>query len=303
VIVPTHRVIHNIASLYNEPDSGGEQISQLTYGFAIELHTASGEFSRIIGEDLYPGWIRSTQIAPIGDDSDFAISTVAGLFAEMYDEPDSRSDIKTRLTAGARIVVARTPEVNNFVPIVRLTGGTGYIHRSQVSLTYFPSPSPLPTTLEVPNAASPDQVVSALLDQIAASSIYFVGVPYLWGGTTSFGLDCSGFTQLVYKLSGIQLLRDASLQYSDRRFEQIDCSGGFGQTTFDRADLLFFGRGTAKEQKITHVGLALGDGRFVHSAGKGRGNILSPCSDQEFSTTFIGARRLSAKTHLSIDFA
>ncbi len=85
----------------------------------------------------------------------------------------------------------------------------------------------------------------------------FLGVPYLWGGTTSCGFDCSGFTQTVFRVCGYRLPRDASQQATlgrDIAFVEEARPG----------DLAFFGD---EENKITHVGLVLGDGKILHESG------------------------------------
>lgn len=83
----------------------------------------------------------------------------------------------------------------------------------------------------------------------------FLKLPYTWGGRTSFGYDCSGFVQMLYRQIGIELLRDSSMQIMDERFQTIS------KNDLEPGDLIFFG--TTKS--IGHVGLYLGEGQFIHA--------------------------------------
>ncbi|MDP1880577.1 MAG: SH3 domain-containing C40 family peptidase, partial [Parachlamydiaceae bacterium] len=87
----------------------------------------------------------------------------------------------------------------------------------------------------------------------------FLGLPYTWGGRSSFGFDCSGFVQMLYSQIGINLLRDARQQVLDSRFCTI-C-----MDDHEPGDLIFFGR---SEQQILHVGMYIGDGQFIHATSK-----------------------------------
>src|ERR1700733_6935693 len=91
---------------------------------------------------------------------------------------------------------------------------------------------------------------------VTASS--FLNAPYLWGGRTHFGIDCSGFTQAVFKLQGIRLRRDASMQA-----EQGETVDSLEQAT--PGDLAFFDNA---EGRITHVGILFGNGQIIHASGK-----------------------------------
>ena len=88
----------------------------------------------------------------------------------------------------------------------------------------------------------------------------FLNAPYLWGGKTNFGIDCSGFTQMVYKLNGYKLLRDASLQAT-----QGDPLSFIEES--EPGDLAFFDN---EEGAITHVGIIMKDNYIIHAHGKVR---------------------------------
>jgi gamma-D-glutamyl-L-lysine dipeptidyl-peptidase len=105
------------------------------------------------------------------------------------------------------------------------------------------------------------EVVNYLNKQnIVATALKYINSPYLWGGKTHFGIDCSGFSQMVYKLNGIELLRDASLQSTQGQVV------GFLEET-EPGDLAFFDN---KDGKITHVGIVLENNRIIHASGKVR---------------------------------
>ncbi len=91
-------------------------------------------------------------------------------------------------------------------------------------------------------------------------ALLYLGAPYLWGGRSPFGLDCSGFTQMVYKLSGITLLRDASRQ------AEMGTAIDFVEES-EPGDLAFFDN---ESGKIVHVGILLGQNKIIHASGKVR---------------------------------
>ena len=121
----------------------------------------------------------------------------------------------------------------------------------------------------------------------------FMGVPYLWGGTSSKAMDCSGFTKTVFFLNGIILPRDASQQVNTG--ELIHTENGW--ENLKAGDLLFFGTKAKgdKKERITHVAIYIGDGDFIHDAGRVRINSFNPnksyYSDYRKSG-FIRAKRI-----------
>jgi len=109
----------------------------------------------------------------------------------------------------------------------------------------------------------------------------FVGIPYRWGGENVVdGMDCSGFVRAVYNLCGLSIPRTSRDQYR--------AGGSVSKDNLQDGDLVFFG---ASEDKINHVGIYVGGGRFVHAPRRGEDIRVTSVDDSYFEKRFIGARR------------
>jgi cell wall-associated NlpC family hydrolase len=112
----------------------------------------------------------------------------------------------------------------------------------------------------------------------------FLGFPYLWGGRSSFGFDCSGFTQMLMRARGFNMPRDADKQAAWTGVVAID------RKDLQPGDLLFFG---SSPHDITHTGMYIGDGQFIHDTTNGHPVVqIGRLDDQPWTQLLVASRRV-----------
>jgi len=260
-------IIKNVIGLHAEESRDSEQVTQAVMGQAVEIEKDEGDWLYVRTWDTYHGWIESRWVVPRNAAPE-RIATVTSLFTDAYRTSDPSGEIWTKLVITTTIEALE--EDGQMVRVRLPAGQDAWVLASGVEIAPA-GEEPLPL-----GATGPELVRTAKR---------FLGVPYLWGGTSPFGLDCSGFVQLVYKINGVSLLRDAGIQADDPRAMPV------GRDALAAGDLVFFAGGTDKT-KVTHLGMACGDGTFTHSDG-GVGVTINHLTDEPYSANFWGARRMA----------
>lgn len=131
--------------------------------------------------------------------------------------------------------------------------------------------------------------ISALDKQkLLEDAKYFKGGKYVWGGTTPEGFDCSGYVQYLYKKHNINLPRTAWAQSKKGTTVEID--------DLQKGDLLFFLTDKKRGIPVTHVGIYIGEGKFIHAASKKKGIIISSLTHGSYARTFVSAKRVVDKS-------
>ncbi len=116
---------------------------------------------------------------------------------------------------------------------------------------------------------------------------YFKGGKYIWGGTSPKGFDCSGYVQYLYKKHKVNLPRTAWAQ--SKKGINVD------KDSLKKGDLVFFLTDKKRGIPVTHVGIYIGNGEFIHAASKKKGIIISPITHGHYAKTFVSARRVTTE--------
>lgn len=215
-----------------EPSDASEMVTQLLFGEVFMVLERKGSWVKIqCAWDNYKCWIDEKQFRP--------------LHADSASDPNPASTITSQEVVG---VVHNLADATS-MPIVLGSTLPGYNGKTCTV-----------GDLEFGYTGAISDPFAGTKGLIAENAHSYLNAPYLWGGRSPFGIDCSGFTQMAYKLSGIQIPRDA--------YEQARVGNALSFVEeAEPGDLAFFDN---DEGRIIHVGIMLGDHKIIHASGKVR---------------------------------
>lgn len=258
-----------LAQVHRRPDMNSTLLTQYTLGNRLTLLSRRGRYWRVRGEDGHTGWVHRGYL--IRGELDWALAweraesgePAVSLGAEIHDEADRTF---ARLPWGARIVQPATGRI--LLP----DGRSGRIGSGEV----------------IPVRRLSDRF-PARGESITRTARRWIGAPYLWGGVTLGGVDCSGFVQSVFWLHGVALPRDSDMQVLVG--EKVDTGDDF--SSLAPGDLVFF----AETDVVNHVALSLGGSHIIHSSAGNGGVDLNDLAggrnlEQMLRDILVGARRL-----------
>ncbi len=238
-----------IVPLRKTDSDTAEMVSQVLLGETVHILESVERWHRVRSDfDGYEGWVSVAQVTPIDEQT----------YIAWFNHPERvRSPYFTyRVSRGNSMLLVPTG-----APIIN----TGY-------------------EIELPNGPweiegrTEKMKEHALMD----TATKLLGVPYLWGGRTDSGIDCSGFVQLVYSLHRYNLPRDASQQFEFAP----RIKGGLESAKY--GDLVYF---SSNGKNITHIGFYFGDGNLLHASGNVQINCIDP--EKRTTSTYVFSERLS----------
>jgi len=246
---------------------GKNTVTQARMGDVMHVLAQNDGWYLVQMEDNYLGWVDPGSVALYDPASldDFwcgQVALIAAKMTEAMDKPNGRMLFNKWLVQGSVLPLASIGE--KWAELSLPGGGSAFARTGSIKV--------------IPDRDSVFAEQKAAADVIATAQQY-AGLPYLWGGCTSYGFDCSGFTQFCMKMNGYHIRRDADMQYEQGTpVKSVD--------DLKPGDLVFF---ETYRPGPSHVGIYIGDYRYVH-AGSSAGvavNSFSP-SHTDYSASLAG---------------
>ncbi|MDR1984362.1 MAG: C40 family peptidase [Prevotellaceae bacterium] len=263
----------SVASMRTAGDYSAEMATQALLGMPVKI-LQNGGWLRVQTPDGYIGYTYAGNIKRMNKQQfNTWISAPKIIFTEnygfAYTEPNS-SDVVSDLVAGNMLKLE--DETEQYYKVSYPDGKIAYVDKKQ-------------------SEKLDDWYLSINLtgDNIANYGKRFMGVPYLWGGTSAKSMDCSGFAKTVYFMHGVILQRDASQQYFTG--QPVDISENYDNLQI--GDLLFFGN--KERERISHVAIYIGNKQFIHEATQVKIGSLDPLAtnyDQFNTNRLVRASRI-----------
>lgn len=266
-------VLPPVVNMYAQPSDASAVVSQATLGTRVQALRRRAGWTLAETPDRYRGWIRSAALRP--DRRDQPLAEVRNLFANIY----PARDVTARAPIAVLPLLSRLEVIGGRDGRVREGGAAPEWLRVRL-------PDGRIGWAQSGDIRSFGDVEGGPAGPLA-TALRFLGLPYLWGGTTPFGVDCSGLVQLAHRVHGVHLPRDADLQFADRRLTQVP------RGRIRAGDLVFFG---PRRRAITHVGIALGPGAFLSATTRSGPLVrIDRLTDPYWRKLFLGARRPPAR--------
>ncbi len=246
--LPRMHVATNLTGLYEKPTFYMPLSSELSYGTELEILDEQGNWVFARQNDGYLGWVYKPYLTE--GSATKATHLVIVSSDGLRTQPDRESEILTRVVSGTGVSVEETS--GEWAKVV--ANKTGWMQ-----MTHLRALSELPKSVE------------EKCETLIKDSTRLIGVPYLWGGTTGHGIDCSGFVRLLHRWIGIEIPRDADMQHAIAKPVE---------PPFQTGDLLFFSE-NGSDRRITHVGMSLDGWTIIHSSRPHNGVYIEDIQKNE----------------------
>jgi hypothetical protein len=261
-------VARPVIDMYRHPSDQSDVVSQAIYGTGVTELASQNDWYEMRTADGYTGWVSADGVNVLHGSiyaPDGKAVRVAELSANVYRDPDVTLHAPIlRLPWEARLEIApdQASQSGRWIHVLLVDGKTAWVQRGDVSADLAP----------------------LSIEQTIDLARRFLGITYTWGGVSSFGFDCSGFTQMLVRQRGIEMPRDADLQAAWSGVAPVK------RADLRPGDLLFFGSSPAK---ITHTGMYIGNGEFIHDTTHDHPGVqISRLDDLPWTRLLVAARRI-----------
>jgi gamma-D-glutamyl-L-lysine dipeptidyl-peptidase len=250
----------SVINLRKQPSHQSELVSQSILGSPLIILKNENSWLLIQTPDHYIAWTEASSVKLMNRAEIAAWKKADRVIyiknsGWIYSNQSTDSGVVGDLVAGS--IMEKTDESKGFINITLPDQRKGYVNKNDImEFDLFRNKI-------IPDGEGVIRMASSLL-----------GIPYLWGGSSTKGVDCSGFVQTVFFMNGLILMRDASLQAIHG--ETVDFSGGF--SLLKKGDLLFFGSKVNSKPRVTHVAIYKGNNEYINSSGRVLINSLDSAS-------------------------
>lgn len=269
-------VVNTVENMHRGPSAETDVVSQALLGDNVkvlktERDPAGQNWYRIMTPDTYEGWVPASSLRFLGQDAKpYAaagkIFIVSSLLANTYREPDVTKHKPVKVAPIGTVLEVVGEKGERWLEVNLPCNTRAWVQKGDGDLREMPWSWP-----------------RRPVEDMIALSKRFIGLPYTWGGVSPLGLDCSGFAQLVYKMNGIPILRDAGIQMTASGLVEVPK----GQEK--PGDLVFFGRAL---DRISHVGMMIEDGNFINATTSGAPIVqIDRLAEERWTKIYQGARR------------
>ena len=294
-----------------QPDYESAVETQELMGTIVEIVDEKGYWREIVSPQPYQAWATSKGLTEMNAEEIEAYKAAPkvmfnDLYGHVYIHPKAGSQTICDLVGGDIMRLADRSLKGKWTQVILPSGKKGYVPTKQLK--------PHKGFRNILKGDGNCESISDIETEAIITQAYkLLGVPYLWGGMSSKGVDCSGLVRISHIMNGILLPRNASQQihcgdripmkidkafWEDRSDAEAFRSEMIHRTAeLKRGDLIFFGTPAAQEgqkDRVTHVGIYLGDGKIIHSSHLVRVNSLIPGEDDYYENAhrLLGAIRL-----------
>jgi cell wall-associated NlpC family hydrolase len=261
--MPDAVVLQPVMNMYSKPTLDADVVSQAIYGSNVGVIEEKDGWMRIRTADDYTGW---APVAALRKGQPYAskgrVAEVQSLFAHVYREASlTRHAPVVTVPFETKFEVIGEPPEQKWIQVRLPDDRSGWVQLGDVSF----------------------DAKQLTIPEMIALSKRFLGLPYTWGGTSSFGYDCSGFAQMLCRRRGVNMPRDAQPQANWSGLQPVE------RQDLQPGDLLYFG---SSDKKITHTGIYIGDGQFINATAHETPVVrIDNLEDPHWSEILVAMRR------------